>query len=76
LAHPHAHTPHELTEGPERPAPSPRERALELSAILLLSLAAVATAWSGYQASRWSGEQSRGYAQASATRIEPVPSLS
>lgn len=30
---------------------------LELLATLLLAVAAVATAWSSYQSSRWSGEQ-------------------
>jgi hypothetical protein len=65
------HVPHELTEGPERErATSHQERVLELTAVLLMSLSAVATAWSGYQAARWSGEQSERYAQASATRIE------
>jgi hypothetical protein len=69
MPHPHAHVPHELTEGEERQA-TPRERRLELCAVVLMSLAAVATAWSGYQAARWSGEQSRSYALASATRIK------
>jgi hypothetical protein len=55
--------PHELTEVPGR------ERLLELCAVLLLSLTTLATAWSGYQAARWSGDQSQHYAQASATRI-------
>jgi hypothetical protein len=43
---------------------------MELGAVLLLSLTTVATAWSGYQAARWSGEQSQHYARASATRIK------
>jgi hypothetical protein len=43
---------------------------LELFAVLLLSLTTLATAWSGYQAARWSGEQSQLYARASATRIK------
>jgi hypothetical protein len=68
--HDHPHAPHELMESPERPPASHRERVLELGAVLLMSLAAVATAWSGYQAARWSGEQAQGYAKASATRIE------
>jgi hypothetical protein len=46
------------------------ERLLELGAVLLLSLTTVATAWSGYQAARWSGEQSQHYARASAVRIK------
>ena len=48
--------PHELSEDREGGAPATRrERMLELGAVLLLSLTAVATAWSGYQAARWSG---------------------
>jgi hypothetical protein len=38
--------------------------------VALLSLTVLATAWSGYQASLWSGERSQRYAQASATRIK------
>jgi hypothetical protein len=69
MHHPHAHAPHELAE--EHGAPtSHRERVLELSAVLLLSMTAVATAWSGYQAARWSGDQSASYAQASTARID------
>jgi len=67
MPHGHAHVPEELTEGSET---SPGERILELSAVALLSLTVLATAWSGYQASLWSGEQSQHYAQASATRIK------
>jgi hypothetical protein len=66
MAHAHPHVPHELTEGKEDGKPTSHgERVLELGAVLLLSMTAVATAWSGYQAARWSGEQSKGYAQAS-----------
>jgi hypothetical protein len=43
---------------------------LELLATALLALATVATAWSGYQASRWNGEQAKAAARASALRIE------
>jgi hypothetical protein len=38
--------------------------------VLPLSLTTLATAWSGYQAALWSGEQSQHYARASAIRIE------
>ena len=56
---------------PRRPRPGrARQRIFELGAILLLSLTTLATAWSGYQAARWSGEQSQHYARASATRIK------
>ena len=43
---------------------------LETLATVLLALATVATAWSGYEASRWNGEQSKAFARASALRIE------
>ena len=37
---------------------------------MILALAAVATAWSGYQASRWHGEQAIAFSHANATRVE------
>ena len=43
---------------------------LELRATLLLAVATVATAWSGYQATRWNGEQAKAAARASAIRID------
>jgi TRAP-type C4-dicarboxylate transport system permease small subunit len=43
---------------------------VELGAMLLLALAAVATAWSSYQASRWSGEQAKVSGRVNKTRIE------
>lgn len=46
------------------------ERRLEIVATLLLALAAVATAWSSYQAARWQGEQARSFGRANATRVE------
>ena len=73
MPHVHVHAPHELTEGHEEAEagrPDRTERRLELVAVLLLSLTTLATAWSGYQAARWSGEQSQSYARASATRIK------
>jgi hypothetical protein len=49
---------------------STAEKRLEIIATLLLALTAVATAWSGYQASLWDGIQSSNYTQASAARTE------
>lgn len=46
------------------------DRALEVLAVVLLSVASLSAAWAGFQASRWSGEQSTHYAQASAIRME------
>ena len=43
---------------------------LELVATALLALATVATAWSGYQSTRWNGEQAKAGARANALRIE------
>jgi hypothetical protein len=43
---------------------------LEVVATVLLSLATVATAWSGYQASRWNGEQAKAFSRANAARVE------
>src|SRR4051794_34772726 len=71
MGHVHVHAPHELSEGHQAASkPSRGERLLEFGAVLLLSLTTLATAWSGYQAARWSGEQSQLYARASATRIK------
>ena len=44
-------------------------RWVEILAAIVLSLATVATAWCGYQATRWGGEQARAYSEASANRI-------
>jgi hypothetical protein len=71
VSHVHVHAPHELSERSES---SPEEadntsRWLELGAVVLLSLATLATAWSGYQAALWSGVQSQRYSQASALRV-------
>jgi hypothetical protein len=49
---------------------SAREKRFEVVATVLLALTALATAWSGYQASLWDGIQSSNYTQASAARTE------
>jgi hypothetical protein len=49
----------------------PRRRDwVELGATILLALAAVATAWSSYQATRWNGEQAKTSSRVNKTRIE------
>lgn len=58
------------TTHPDRPRVSTREKRFELTAVILLALTALATAWSGYQASLWDGLQSSSYTQASAARTE------
>jgi hypothetical protein len=46
----------------------------EVVATIVLALATLATAWSGYQAARWGGEQSTSYSQAGALRTESTRS--
>jgi hypothetical protein len=43
---------------------------VEVAATILLALAAVATAWSSYQATRWNGEQAKTSGRVNKTRIE------
>ena len=43
---------------------------VEIGATVLLALAAVATAWSSYQAARWNGEQSKASSANNRTRIQ------
>jgi hypothetical protein len=43
---------------------------VEVGATILLALAAVATAWSSYQATRWNGEQAKTSGRVNKTRIE------
>src|SRR5690349_7564022 len=72
MPHVHVHQPHKLGEPEDESGrrPSRRERVLELTAVLLLSITTLATAWSGYQAARWSGDQSQKYAQAASVRAK------
>lgn len=63
----------DVTAGPEPAAvtvaASGRDR-LEVVTALLLAVAAVATAWASYQATRWNGEQARAGSRTTALRIE------
>ena len=45
-------------------------RHFELAATILLATAAVATAWSAYQAARWRGEQAKARGRSIAARVE------
>jgi hypothetical protein len=49
-----------------------QDRWLEILVTIMLGLATVATAWSGYQAALWGGVQSTLYSQASTKRMESV----
>jgi hypothetical protein len=44
----------------------------ELVAVVLLSVTTILTAWSGFQSSKWSGEMSIAFSQASGERIKAV----
>ncbi len=54
----------------ETPTRSTRNLVVEILAALLLSLAAVGTAWSGYQVNRWNGAQVIAGSRTNALRIE------
>jgi hypothetical protein len=43
---------------------------VEIVSTVVLALAAVAISWSGYQASRWTGEQAKAFSRANAARME------
>lgn len=45
-------------------------RTRELIAVVLLSVTAVLTAWSGFESSKWGGEMSIAFSRASSSRIE------
>jgi len=61
---------------PSGTAPVSRsEQRFEIVATVLLACAALATAWSGYQASLWDGIQSSDYTQASAARTRAAQQL-
>ena len=52
------------------PDPGRSGRRLELLATVLLAVAAVATAWCSYQATRWNGEQAKAASTSNRIRIE------
>jgi hypothetical protein len=73
MPHREVHVPHDLMDrqhGPPASGPSRFDRILEMGAVVLLSVTVVITAWSRYQAARWSGHQSRLYTEASAHRVK------
>jgi hypothetical protein len=60
---------HKLSEREEKAREKRRwEEAIEIVEVVVLALAAIATAWSGYQAARGDGEQSILYSEASVYR--------
>jgi len=60
----------------ETPEASPKDRDghdwVEIVAVIVLSLATIATAWCGFQAARWSGVMTLNLSAANATRTQAV----
>lgn len=54
----------------DEPEPITAPRWVDLSLALIMALAAVCTAWAGFQSAKWSGVQANSYASAGATRTE------
>jgi hypothetical protein len=65
----HVHAPTELGDSGSRSSVA-REHRWELVATVLLAVATVGIAWSGYEAARWNGLQSQDYAGANAARTQ------
>jgi hypothetical protein len=63
------HAPPAKTGDPEKER---QERRLETFAAIVLGVAALATAWTAYQATRWGGEMSTEFNEASTLRAESV----
>jgi hypothetical protein len=49
---------------------TPEHEILEIAEAVVLAIVAIATAWSGYQAALWTGEQAKLYGQSSKLRIQ------
>jgi hypothetical protein len=60
----------ELSKSTNRPANSFPVQLLEISEAVVLAVVAVATAWSGYQAAKWDGQQAFEYGNSSRLRVE------
>ncbi len=54
----------------EPKGPSREHEMLEIAEAVVLAIVAIATAWSGYQAALWDGEQAKLYAESSKLRIQ------
>lgn len=62
---------HQLSEREEAEGPKHRwERIAEVLEVLALAVAAIATAWSGFQASGWDGRQALLYGESTSQRFE------
>ena len=62
---------HKLSERDEAAGAKRRwEEVIEILEVVVLALAAIATAWSGYQAAKGDGQQSVLYSEASVDRVK------
>jgi len=59
---------------PAEPAATHMQHRIDVLATVLLALATIATAWAGYQSSRWHSEQAKLQMKATASRIESTRS--
>lgn len=57
-----------MTAGQEEPRRF--ARVLDVTTVLVLSITAVLTAWCGFEASKWGGEMSIAFSQASSARVQ------
>lgn len=64
-----------MTDRPELPHDS-RRRGLEIVTVVLLSVTAVLTAWCGFESSKWGGEMSIAFSQASSARVQAAAAQS
>lgn len=55
---------------PLSPTARRRTMVIDIATVVVMGLSSIATAWSSYQASLWSGVQSEAYARASGLRVE------
>lgn len=63
----------ESTEGAGEPSSGPvSAEFFELWATILIALAAIATAWAGFESAKWGGVQATNFSQAGAARTESV----
>jgi hypothetical protein len=67
---------HKLSERENAESKRRWEEVIEILEVLLLAMAAIATAWSGYQSARGDGEQSVLYADAGVLRLEATAAAS
>ncbi|PKQ33471.1 MAG: hypothetical protein CVT61_16010 [Actinobacteria bacterium HGW-Actinobacteria-11] len=56
--------------------PTPTTRVLDVITVVLLSVTAVVTAWCGFEASKWGGEMSIAFSQASSARVQAASAQS